>query len=88
MNIVDKYGAYWHRSDYEGDLIFEFYDDKLDLIGAVHKKPAGLYVACLYEKVEDPMFDSPSWSEIKPDALFDNLDEAKAHITAQIANRP
>ena len=87
MNVVDKYGADWYGSDYEGDHIFELYNDELDLIGAVHKKPAGLYSACLYEKLRDHTLVSPNWSSIKPDALFDDLDEAKAHIMALIANR-
>ena len=87
MNVVKKYGADWYWSDNKGDLISELYDDKLDLLGAVHETPARVYSACLYEKVRDPTLVSPSWSEIMPSALFDDLDEAKAHVMALIANR-
>ena len=87
MNVVEKYGADWYWSRSKGDLIFELYEEKLDLIGAIHENPAGLFSACLYEKVKDHTLVSPSWSEIKPDALFDDMNEAKAYVKALIANR-
>lgn len=87
MNVVEKYGAEWYWNKSEGDLVFELYEEKLDLIGAIHEKPTGLFSACLYEKVKDHTLVSPIWNGVKPDALFDDLIEAKAYVKALIANR-
>jgi len=87
MNVVEKFGADWYCSEEDGQLVFETYSDELGLIGAVHQKSTRLFVACLHEKVKDNFYDSLIWSRIKPESLFDDLDEAKAYVNAMIKKR-
>ena len=87
MNVVEKYGAHWYWSEGDGRLVFETYSDDLGLIGAVHQKSTRLFVGCLHEKVKDQFYASLVWSRMKPESIFDNLEEAKAYVDALIKER-
>ena len=84
MSDPEKHGATWLESVYVGELVFEHYDARLDILGAIHRRSPALYVACLYGKVKDPGLDFAHWARIRPEAVFDDLEEAKEHIVGRM----
>lgn len=83
MKEIEKYGATWRWSEHDGELRYETYDERLDLIGAVHEYPHGVYVSCLYSKTEVPG-GGYVWSQA-PQAQFDDLRLAVDHVRTLMA---
>ena len=87
MNVIEKHGAEWYWSVNDGELVVELYDAEVDVIGAVHKRSEGVFRGCLYGKIKDPGAEAPNWAAMQPEALFDNLEEARDHVLALIAEQ-
>ena len=87
MEIVEKNGADWYWSERKGELLYETYDEDLDLIGAVHKDRYGFYIAALYKKLKDPGLANPAWACERPEGKFDNYVDAVTHVKALLINR-
>jgi hypothetical protein len=81
MATIEKHGAFWYeddQSDYR--IVFERYDERTDLLAVVKTRLPNLYLAVVMEKGDDPQWRLPIWSELRPEALFDNEDEAVSHV--------
>ena len=81
---VEKHGGFWLDSPRDGQLVFELYDDRRDLLGIVFRRADGLLKSVLFEKVADPQWTLPVWSERRPEALFDREDDAQKHISRSL----
>lgn len=82
---IEKYGGLWHEDSFD-NIVFEKYFEDMDLLGLVRKRDEHLFVAVLLRKVADYQFALPSWSEIKPEALFDNEQDASNHVVLLLNN--
>jgi len=82
MPTIEKHNGLWFEDESSGQLVFEEYAADLDLIGAVYKKEVNFFVSALYSKVSDYQFTMPFWSQVRPEAFFDNQQEAITHVLA------
>ena len=83
MQFKEKCGGLW-SDDFVlsgWQVVFESYDPTTDLIAVVFQKE-DLFKSVLFEKIADPQWALPVWSEIRPDSLFDNHDEGKQYGTS------
>jgi hypothetical protein len=87
MTVIEKHGADWYWSESNGEIVFEFYDSELDLIGLIYRRSFGHLIASIYEKKSDPWLEPLVWSEMGSRAVFDDIDEAKAHLKLLIENK-
>lgn len=84
MPLVEKHGGLW-LDDLEAVRrrpVYERYDAGVDLLAVAVRSPAGRCVASLFEKIPDPQWRLPFWTERRPEALFDDESDAVAHVTA------
>ncbi len=82
MKTVEKHGADWHWSEHDGEIKVEIYVEDLEVIGVVIERPSGNFKSCLYNKVKDPWAESPNWTAVMPESLFDNFEDARNHLSA------
>ena len=81
MPTKEKHNGLWYEArDASEEYVFEEYAKDLDLIASVRKTNQGLFVAVLFQKVVDHQHILPYWSEIRPEALFDNQQDAVSHV--------
>ena len=87
MPLIEKHGGLWggNSSGHGWVLVFEHYQPRPELLGAVFRKSL-LFKAVVFEKGFDRQWALPWWSERGPEALFDNQDEAVAHVKALLGN--
>jgi hypothetical protein len=80
MPMVDKHGGFWHDPTGDGwRVIYDRYEAATDRIGAVFTK-GNLFKAVTFEKVSDPQWKLPLWSERRPEAIFDRPADAISHV--------
>ena len=89
MPTTEKHGGFWYDDEGYGTLVFELYDEGLDLIGTVYEKKHGYFVAQLHEIDRNYTgdFRLPFWNTIRPEALFDDKKEAVLHVEALLLAR-
>lgn len=76
-----KHGALWLDTDDQvgAELVGEYYDAKVDLLGAVLTKRS-LFVVLVYEKVQEPGWSLPHWAVRGPQNWFPTLEEATNYM--------
>jgi hypothetical protein len=87
MPTDEKFNAFWVKDEKDGEIVFEHYAEDLDLIGIVQKKKQALFRAVLLEKSHSCQWRLPFWAEIRPEALFDNQQDAAQYILTLLDNR-
>ena len=88
MPTIEKHNGLWYEAeDTPDEYVFEKYAEDLDLIAAVRKTNQGNFVAVLFQKVADHQYILPFWSEIRPEALFDNQQDAVSHVLTLLENK-
>jgi hypothetical protein len=88
MPMVEKHGGIWDDLADDGwRHIYERYDAATDRIGAVFGK-GSLFKAVTFEKVSDPQWKLPFWSERKPEAIFGQPGEAISYVELLISASP
>jgi hypothetical protein len=83
---IEKNNGLWYEASSE-EYVFEEYAEDLDLIAAVRKTNLGHFVAVLFQKVADHQYLLPFWSEVRPEALFDNQQGAVRHVLTFLDNQ-
>ena len=87
MSTIEKHRGLWYEAeDTSEQYVFEEYAEDLDLIAAVRRTNQGHFVAVLFQKVADHQYILPHWSEIRPEALFDNQQDAVSHVRTLLEN--
>lgn len=76
-----KHGALWLDTDDQigAELVGEYYDAKVDLLGAVFSK-RGLFLAIVYEKVQEAGWSLPHWRARGPQNWFPSLEDATSYM--------
>jgi hypothetical protein len=81
-----KHGAVWVEADEPAgaELVGEYYDPKVDLIGAVYTRD-GNYLALVYGKVQ-PRGSStpPQWTARGPQNWFPTLEDATNYMIESV----
>ena len=74
-----KHGARWLDTEEQlgAELVGEYYDPKVDLLGAVFTK-GGLYLALVYKK--EPEGSLPRWTARGPQNWFPTLQDATNYM--------
>ena len=90
MPMIEKFGAIWSDAFAESGWVvfYERYEPASDSIAVVFLKDIDLFKAVAFEKRDGgPQWSLPWWEERRPEALFDNGDEAIEHAEKLITSR-
>jgi hypothetical protein len=87
MPPIEKHGALWEPSREDQQIVFEQLDESSGCLAIVFHRADGLFLSVVFEKIGDHQWILPWWSERRPEALFDVLDDAKRHLTALLKSQ-
>lgn len=90
MPITERFGGLWNDDSAKGGWVtfYERYDSASDVIAAVFRRDVDLFKAVAFEKCDGgPQWNLPWWEECRPEALFNNGDEAIEYAEKLITHR-